>query len=197
MNILSRLSGKKQNNEIATAIPSESLFMETNAPADEIINAALHPETEPQPAPVSPKGFVYTRPADIRSFLDKDYRFMGEQDAMLNPTAEMRTHKLDAISKRFRFTIQHVDEQLVAQIKQVQQNLILMADVSPIIAKKSELRLQELQDMLEKLERQAELSVDGEGWIAPVLADYKEGFIAGAMRFQRENELLSGVNTLT
>ncbi len=197
MNILSRLFGKKQNNEIATAIPSESLFMETNAPADEIINAALHPETEPQPAPVSPKGFVFTRPTDIRSFLDKDYRTMGEQDAMLNPTAEMRTHKLDAISKRFRFTIQHVDEQLVAQIKQVQQNLILMADVSPVIAKKSELRLQELQDMLEKLERQAELSVDGEGWIAPVLADYKEGFIAGAMRFQRENELLSGVNTLT
>jgi len=197
MNILSRLFGKKQNNEIATAIPSESLFMETNAPADEIINAALHPETEPQPAPVSPKGFVYTRPADIRSFLDKDYRTIGEQDAMLNPTAEMRTHKLDAISKRFRFTIQHVDEQLVAQIKQVQQNLILMADVSPVIAKKSELRLKELQDMVGKLERQAELSVDGEGWIAPVLADYKEGFIAGAMRFQRENELLSGVNTLT
>jgi hypothetical protein len=122
---------------------------------------------------------------------------LGEQDALLNPTAEMRNQKLDSLGKHFRFMILHAQEQIEAQLAQLQQHITLMGELSPVLTRQQNLRLQQLTDMLKKLQTQAELSVDGEGWIASVLADYQDGFLTGAMRFQRENELLSGLNTLT
>lgn len=197
MNIFSRLFGKKQQSENAIAIPSNTQFTEQLPPADDLIHAALHPATEPEPEWTTGRSFTYTRPTAIRTFLDKEYRTLGEQDALLNPTAEMRNQKLDSLGKHFRFMILHAQEQIEAQLAQLQQHITLMGELSPVLTRQQNLRLQQLTDMLKKLQTQAELSVDDEGWIASVLADYQDGFLTGAMRFQRENELLSGLNTLT
>ncbi|HSK13834.1 MAG TPA: hypothetical protein VK907_11505 [Phnomibacter sp.] len=194
MNFFQRLFGKSQNNDTALAVPSEALFTEQTPPADDIINAAFQPDPEPAPAV---KGFVYTRPTAIRAFLDMDYRNQGEQDALLNPTAEMRDSKLTALGARFRFILSHAHEQFEAQIVQLRQSIILAEGISPVVEKQQQLRLQQLLDMQQKLDHQAALSIDGEGWIAPVLADYREGFISGTMRHLRENEILDGLNTLT
>lgn len=92
---------------------------------------------------------------------------MGEKDALLNPTTEMRNLKLEGISKRFRFTLQHVQEQIAAQLAKLEQELLLMVELSPIVSGRLKLRMQQLNAMADKLDRQTELSLDGEGWIAP------------------------------
>lgn len=194
MNFLQRLFGPKPTT-VAPSVPSETLFTESMPPADDIINTAFAPE--PETLETSPKGFVYTRPVAIREFTDRDYAAMGEQEALLNPNAELRDQRLDALGKKFRFVLMHVQENMEAQVQQLMQHMVMMGEVSPVVARMQQNRLQQLQDMLKKLEHQAELSVDGEGWIAPVLADYRDGFTRGTLRFLRENDILKGLNVLT
>jgi hypothetical protein len=202
MNFFQRLFGFKAN-QLPDAQPpvSREPFVDPQPPADALIASALHPladDTETMVAdkrPATP--FTYTRPAAIREFLDKDYYAFAHQDAMRNPTAETRDSKLTALGARFRFIAGQALEHLDAQVVSLKQHIILMEGVSDVVRKQQELRLQELISLQEKCTRQMELSLDGEGWMAPVLADYRSGFIAGALLHQRENELLSGLNTLT
>jgi hypothetical protein len=71
-----------------------------------------------------------------------------------------------------------------------------MEGVSSVLDAQLQRRLKELEGLEDTLDKQLVLSVDDEGWIAPVIAAYNDGFQVGALEYARVNNLLGGLTSL-
>lgn len=144
----------------------------------------------------SSNGMVYTYPADIRTFLDRDYRKIGYEAALQFPHAENRLYLQKSISTEFRLVLQDVGQRVDAQIVQQEQLMMQSKGISDVLEKQIESRLQQLKSLKRTLEQQLVLSVDNEGWLAAALARLELGFLNGTLQFQRQHSILKGMNTL-
>jgi len=75
-------------------------------------------------------GMVYTYPADIRTFLDRDYRKIGYDAALQFPHAENRLCLIKSIATEFRLVLQDVGQRVDAQL--VQQEQLMMQSKSAL-----------------------------------------------------------------
>lgn len=192
MTFFQRLFGKRKpaGSDAVTAVNE----MLASAPADGVGSDSLTLEKETPST--SSRSFVVTRPYGIRQFLEQDYRLMGRQDALAYPTAERKQSRLKSLGANFRLVLDQAAEQVQAQIEQLRNQMILMDNVSHVLTRQQEQRLAQLEGLAEKLETQRALSVDGEGWIAPVLAAYADGFLEGCFTHQQQEEVLGGITVL-
>lgn len=139
---------------------------------------------------------TYTYPADIRQFLDRDYQKIGYEAGLKFPHADNRKYLIHSITTEFRLVLDDVGQRLDAQIVEQQQLSIQTEGISDVLQRQIQQRLAQLEKLRDTITSQLELSVDNEGWLVPALARLELGFLHGTLQYQKENQLLKGINTL-
>jgi hypothetical protein len=88
-------------------------------------------------------GMVYNYPADIRTFLDRDYHKIGYQAALQFPHAENKLYLQKSISTEFRLVLQDVGQRVDAQIVQQEQLMMQSKGIGNVLEQQIESRLQQ------------------------------------------------------
>lgn len=185
MNFFDFLLGRKKN-----VTPDAEALIETPAVPETLF-------VEPQaPKPEEKTAKVYTRPAAIRDFLERNFFQMGFDDALVQPTVQRRDSRLASIGAGFRQVLQAVQQQLLAEMDAVSLQQETVKGIDAVLDAKLILKMKSLHRMMAQVVNQSELSVDFEGWLAPAAADYRDGFLAGTKRYEEETRLLGGLDAL-
>lgn len=189
MSFLAKLFGKKTplvTSAPAPEVPAD-LFTETRPPAD----------TPPDSGEGNPHKLRGTfRPVGIREFLEQPFWQQGYQHALQFPVQERRESALQCIRADWRQALQRALQRIVSEKQSHEQQMLSLAGVSHVLDSQMQKRARELEDLEKALHHQLELSVDDEGWIAPALAAYNDGFQVGALEYARTNDLLGGLTSL-
>ncbi|TAD85869.1 MAG: hypothetical protein EAY75_10195 [Bacteroidetes bacterium] len=136
------------------------------------------------------------RPTVVREFLEKDYWQSGYNHALSFPSAERKQAAMHRLEVDYRFSLQRAQQLLLADTENHEQEKLQMNGISVVLDAQLEQRSRELRRLNEELALQLELSVDKEGWLAPALAAYEEGFMVGSMKYLQEKQLLGGLTTM-
>jgi hypothetical protein len=186
MNILNRLFGKKKEADQTVNDIAPELFVDTVPPSDDMsVSTERHRETRNT-----------FRPTVIKEFLSKDFWQLGYDHAIQFPVQERKKSALVRIRADYRQTLQQAQQTLRSEIESHGQETLRLQGVSDVLDAQLHKRANELESLDEILDKQLILSVDDEGWLAPVIAAYNDGFQVGALEYARVNDLLGGVTSL-
>ena len=178
--------GKKENSQaVETMQPSHELFVETAPPAE-----------EPAPDVRRKDRRANQRPAAVHDFLQQDFYQLGYNHALQFPVQERREAALNSLRSDYRQALQKAQQTVSSEKETHEQQVLSFTGVSHVMDAQLQRRTRELESLLAQLDQQMELSVDDEGWLAPALARYNEGFVVGAMQYARDNDLLGGITGL-
>ncbi|RZK13241.1 MAG: hypothetical protein EOO46_00090 [Flavobacterium sp.] len=159
----------EQNDARATELPTivdRTLFIEDEAP--ETTNA--------KPATVS----------DLKVFLEKNYEWMGFNDGYAQPDADYMNNRISALRAHFRLAIdKSLDTQRI-EVSELKLHLIDVEGISPRLEAKLKEKISQLEINVHELDIQKVLSVEDEGYVAPVIHSYRLGFIRGLGNYQQE-----------
>lgn len=195
MTFMNWILGKKAAH-VADHSPkvNQELFIETTAPGETKAPTNGH-QILPEPS-VQRERRSNQRPTAVHNFLEKDYWQQGYNHAIQFPTNDRKQSALVRIRADYRQALQQAEQLLFSEKESHEQELLRMAGISDVLDAQLQRRSKELQTLLGQISSQLELSVDDEGWVAPVLAAYNDGFVVGAMEYMRNNDLLGGVTGL-
>lgn len=184
MSFLSGLFGKKQSdssNQVSDTAIMESvpdlnvmkdLFVDSNPPA-----------TDQEVA--DGKG------ANIQQFLEQDFYLSGKRDGYTYHSQEMLTQRIKRIKADFRLQIDFLVDQKRQSLLQLTTHNIDMDGLSERLIRKVEACAADYRQMIERLEKEKELSAMDEGWVMKPVHDYRDGFLHGVETFNEEKLLAS------
>jgi hypothetical protein len=185
MNILSKLFGNKKEADQTVNDITPELFVDTVPPSEDMSGSTVrHRETRNT-----------FRPTVIKEFLSKDFWQMGYDHAIQFPVQDRKNSALARIRADYRQALQQAQQSLRSEIESHGQETLRLQGVSDVLDAQLKKRAKELESLDEILDKQLVLSVDDEGWIAPVIAAYNDGFQVGALEYVRINNLLGGVTS--
>lgn len=185
MNILSKLFGNKKEAAQPINDITSDLFVDTVPPSDNLSGStAKHREMRNT-----------FRPTVIKEFLSQDFYQLGYDHAIQFPVQDLKNSALARIRADYRQALQQAQQALRSEKESHGQEILRIQGVSDVLDAQLQKRAKELDNLDEILEKQLVLSVDDEGWLAPVIAAYNDGFQVGALEYVRINNLLGGVTS--
>jgi hypothetical protein len=117
----------------------------------------------------------------------KTYYDEGELLGYQEGNYESQNARIRTIKAEFRNTIAIEMEEFETQKLQTRSQIIDNSGISKRLHQQYELKLEQLESKLQELEEMRALSVDDEGFIAPIIHAFKQGFIAGIELRNKEN----------
>lgn len=186
MNLLNKFFGTKKTTAPTSNDISADLFVDTVAP-DTSKSDSTNTESKSRSA---------FRPTVIKDFLSIDFWQKGYEHAIQFPVLERKNTALSRIRADYRQALQQAQQLLKSEKENHIQESLRMEGVSSVLDAQLQRRLKELEGLEDTLDKQLVLSVDDEGWIAPVIAAYNDGFQVGALEYARVNNLLGGLTSL-
>ena len=186
MNLLNRLFGSKKTTAQTSNDIASDLFVDTVAP-DQSTSDSTNAESKTRNS---------FRPTVIKDFLSTDFWRNGYEHAIQFPVQERKSSALTRIRADYRQALQQAQQLLKSEKENHIQHSLSMEGVSAVLDAQLQRRLKELEGLEETLDQQLVLSVDDEGWLAPVIAAYNDGFQVGALEYARVNNLLGGLTSL-
>ena len=195
MTFINWILGKKATN-VADNTPKvdQNTLVETTAPLAELApDKAIATEQEPI---LKKERRTMQRPSAIHDFLEKNYWQFGYDHAIQFPTNDRKLSALTRIRADYRHALQQAEQLIFSEKESHEQELLRISGISDVLDAQLKRRNKELENILGQITQQLELSVDDEGWVAPVLAAYKDGFVVGTMEYLRSNDLLGGITGL-
>jgi hypothetical protein len=186
MNLLNKIFGTKKTTTNTSNDITSDLFVDTVAPD----------QSTPDSANAETKTRNSFRPTVIKDFLSTDFWKNGYEHAIQFPVQERKNTALARIRADYRQSLQQAQQLLKSEKENHIQESLRMEGVSSVLDAQLQRRLKELEGLEDTLDKQLVLSVDDEGWIAPVIAAYNDGFQVGALEYARVNNLLGGLTSL-
>jgi hypothetical protein len=186
MNLLNKIFGTKKTTPTTSNDISADVFVDTVAP-DVSKSDSVNAETKIRGS---------FRPTVIKDFLSTDFWRNGYEHAIQFPVQERKNTALARIRADYRQALQQAQQLLKSEKENHIQESLRMEGVSPVLDAQLQRRLKELEGLEDTLDKQLVLSVDDEGWLAPVIAAYNDGFQVGALEYARINNLLGGLTSL-
>jgi hypothetical protein len=165
---LSANTGNPRTVEIPNV--TEDLFVENKPPVNEL-------ETS------HPSGI------NIQAFLAKDYYGNGFQDGYNYHNLEMLTNRLKSIKAEFRLQVDLVIDQRRRNMLELRTHNIEMEGLSERTVRQIEAVENDYRAMVERLEKEKELSAVDEGWVMKPVHDYRDAFLRGVERYNEEKLL--------
>lgn len=193
MTFLDKLLGRKPKNENLHASTAAPTLAE--APPQELFTETLPPVEDPAPAAGRAPRVRY-RPAHISDFLSEDFWGQGYRHAQQFPSGDRRDSALKLLRANYRQVLDKAAQLVSADLEAHEQEILRFKGVSDVLDAQLTRRKSELEILLNRVDNQLELSVDDEGWLAPAIAAYSDGFKQGAMEYMQHNELLSGISVM-
>lgn len=160
-------------------------------PQDQFIDAV--PPFETETSLLAPEVKSDYRITIIKDYLDKDYFQLGYEDSILYPVQERKNSALKRLRADYRHVLQQAQQMLKSTIACHAQQVLSLQGVSNVLDDQLAMRTKDLELLYESLEEQQILSLDDEGWLAPVIAAYEEGFQVGALEYARTNNLIGDI----
>jgi hypothetical protein len=122
----------------------------------------------------------------ITKFLKYDYRNEGYRDGYNFHSSEILEMKLKTIKSAFRVVIDEQSELLNDEVLKLKNHLIECEGLTTMLTKKLELRIEELNNKINRLLNEKELSSEDEGLVMKVVNQYMESYIRGVEDYQVE-----------
>lgn len=166
------------------SIPPSDLFTEQTAPPEN--NAGNN--TAPQK--------VKYRPASVHEFLSQDFWGLGHSHALQFPSTNRRDSAIKLLCTNYRQALDKAAQIIAADLEAHEQESLHLKGISDVVDHQMARRKQELQSLLQRVSQQLELSIDHEGWLAPAIAAYQDGFTQGTMEYMQQKDLLGGISIL-
>ena len=179
--VFKRLFNARPTNETT---PDTNNTLPTTAmpevPRDLFVN-----DTPPEsPAPKS------ASPGLLGEFFDIDFFQSGLNDGYRYHQTEIMNNKLRSFKSEFRSKVAQRIQDIRQHVHDLKIELININGLSEATEERLKLAIGENNETIRQLERELELSVDGEGLIAQALNAYVDGFQRGATTWLEE-ELLT------
>lgn len=194
MSLLNWILGKKEIAAVnANSGMAHDLFVETTPPSTETYVSGAEDAVVNN---AKKENRAMQRPTAVHDFLGKNYWQTGFDHAVQFPTNDRKQSAITRIRADYRQALQQAEQLLFSEKESHEQEVLRMAGISDVLDAQLQRRKRELESLLSKITQQLELSVDDEGWVAPVLAAYNDGFVVGAMEYMRINDLLGGLTGL-
>jgi hypothetical protein len=186
---------EKKTNTVASDSPtvSQELFVENTPPTAMAADAANEPSAEPLH---TRDRRIMQRPTAVHNFLERDYWQLGYNHALQFPSKDRKQSALVRIKADYQQALNQAKQVLLVEKESHEQEMLRMGGISDILDAQLQRRNRELESLLGQITHQLELSVHDEGWLAPVVAAYNDGFLVGSMEYMRNNDLLGGVTGL-
>lgn len=146
----------------------------------------LFVETKP---PVNEQETSQSSGVSIQAFLEKDYYGMGFQDGYNYHNLEMLTNRLKSIKAEFRLQIDLMIDQRRRNMLELRTHNIEMEGLSERTVKQIDAVENDFKTMVERLEKEKELSAIDEGWVMKPVHDYRDAFLRGVERYNEEKLL--------
>jgi hypothetical protein len=183
-----------QNEKQAIGSIAENLFTEINPPSkDNVWSLELDNEGDSQVNRGIKKETV-GRSNLLDKFLSMNYETKGFEDGNMQLGREIMDQTLRRLESDFRFAVDNVLEAGLSQMQMLKIKQKEWEGASDALYEEYGMRISEAERRLKFLADQKNLSVSGEGIIAPYLHAYKDGFLRGARLAAQEEELFPGLN---
>lgn len=178
MNLLERIFGKKEDQEVTATAPQDEM-PDVNGLESLFVN--------PEP-PAPPRSEL---PGGIKQFLSGDFFIVGKEDGYLTHSAEVMESKLKVIKADFRNLLSEKIDSVRQEMLELEDHLINIEGVEKRLEKQVKRRLDHYQENKNDLEAEKGLATIDEGHIMLCLHRYREGFIRGIQQYQEEKILAS------
>ena len=155
---------------------SEDLFIDKISPASE--------REQSEPTGVN-----------IQAFLEKKYDIMGFQDGYSYHNLEMLNNQVKTIKAEFRLQLDLVIDQRRRTLLDLRTHSIEVEGLSERMGRQIEAVEKDFSAMIDRLEKEKDLSVCDEGWVMRPVNNYRYGFLRGVERYNEER-LIAGCTGL-
>jgi hypothetical protein len=177
------------NRQPATV--DRNLFTDPNSPLLQTSTDTLV-ATEPTREKRRPQRTCW-RPTAITDFLSINFWQTAYNQAMQFPNVDRRESAMKSIRAQYRQALQDALIVVEKEVADYELQKIAQQGISEVIDLQLKRRSQELDTHQQTISRQLELSIDDEGWLATVVAQYNDGFTEGSMQYLRVNDILGGI----
>jgi len=127
----------------------------------------------------------------LSAFFEVNYEEKGFREGYLYPASENLEKALRLIQSNFRMELDKRIDFAQTEIYSLRLHLIDIRDISERIEESLREKVLQLEHLIQTLDQEKILSVEGEGKIAPALHAYRAGFIKGIEQFHKENFFIS------
>lgn len=127
----------------------------------------------------------------LNVFLEQDFQREGYYDGYTYHSKEIQMLRIKALKASFRQLIDQLIDQREIEILKLKNHGIDIENLSDRLTRQLENNLAEIRRLIERLEKEKELSAIDEGLIMKAIHDYNEGFIRGSEVYQEEKILAS------
>ncbi len=125
----------------------------------------------------------------IKQFLDQDFLSKGYNDGYSSHSAETMKNQVKVIKNEFRYILSRKVDDLRQEILGFEDHLINIEGIEGRLEKQILKRLSYLQDCIQEIVKEKELSAEDEGLVMTAVYKYHEGFIRGIEAYQEEKLL--------
>ncbi len=125
----------------------------------------------------------------LTDFLNRNYEILGFNDGYTYPNAEVLNAKLRKLSTDFRIVLDKMIDEKRSCVNELKFHLINTRGVSERLEEGIHAKITEVENLVHELDLQKVLSVEDEGMIAPVINNYRLGFLQGLERYNQEKIL--------
>jgi hypothetical protein len=192
MGLFKRWFGKSDNANSKEEYASDTI-MENIEPAmtEELapeIAEEVWEDTTPveEPAKEEVPAEPVKKASDLAVFLKTDYLTEGFNIGYTYHSADQLEISLKHLKAMFRLLIDQGIDARVREIADLKQELIQSSGISERLKRQLELRIESLNENIERFQIEKELSVADEGMIARVVHSYNEGYMRGIEQYRKE-----------
>jgi hypothetical protein len=115
----------------------------------------------------------------LQDFLKINYSTLGFSDGYESHSTDLLARKISILKSEFRQIIDESIDNRKQEVFQLRNQLIETRGLSDRLVEQLELRIQEIKEVVAKLEREKELSSEDEGLVMNAIHQYHEGFLRG------------------
>lgn len=165
--IIETLQSSPNDSESNEAIPSQDIFADYKPPIS-----------------YNPNDIKLEKP--VKVFLDHNYEQKGRVAGFESHAHDMLPIYKAELQSSFRASLELMIQLTEIDLLGIRTQLNEVGDAIPSIKQNLELRIQLIQSNIEEMRMQKILSVDDEGWIAPVIQSFTKGFRLGMFDYFQE-----------
>lgn len=184
MNLITRLFGSKNstpNQTLANGVKVNEVLPADALPMDLFIDRT----------PPSPNGMVTAQRSIVSDFMDEDFFTAGAGDGYNFHSTEILEARKKEIRSRFLYMIDQAIGEKKSKRLNLQNLLIDIEAISTEMKERVKNTINELEDVIDTLSIQKELSGIDEGWVIGPVRKYHLGFLQG-MKDYVDTEVLIG-----
>ena len=172
MKFFSKLFGSKQTNSNNIVQATET---NTHEAMPDNLFRDLFADTQ-QPTSSNASTMKNNR---LQDFLGADYNAKGFSDGYEYHSTELLEHKIHIFKAEFRQILDETIDQRKQDVFLLRNQLIETRGLSERLIEQIELRIAEFKDVIAKLQREKEFSVEDEGLVMKTIHQYREGYLRG------------------